>query len=178
MEEKKKYKPTGFAKKVIFKDVTVDIVMSAALMVDRYASVHAMVLSGKFKVAVRFRSQISSELEPYRDCFGGYWSEQVKEDGQIFYWLNLQQRRFFKFMELVLPYLVVKKEHVEAIFAYRDMVKENRNRRLTPEVLEARKKQMNTISYWRRESWRRGVKLGFRDKNEYSGSKTESEGLL
>jgi len=169
MEDQEYKKKDWGRKNVIFKGIDVDVVMKAAKMVDHSGVVSAMVLKGNLKVSVKFRAEREGDLEFLRDHFGGYWYEQVKSDGQIFYWLNIQQRRFFKFMELVLPYLLIKKEYVQEILNYRDMVKENRNRRLTPDTLAARRDQMSSINYWKRETWRRSEKLRNNGGNAENG---------
>jgi len=83
-----------------------------------------------------FRIDDDMDTEFMYHHFGGYYyvkdSKCIRD--QKNYWLNIQQHRAVRLMQLLLPYLTLRKEVVESILAYYDSKKKNKKRRLTAEM--------------------------------------------
>lgn len=141
-------------KPVIFNDVSEKTLILAAEIIDRQSKIGFYISESiqvvkktkkeklKRKLMVYIKIRRFSEHDPdilfLKEKFGGYYSVYVLPDGKVAHWLSFQQSRCLKLMNLIIPYLTVRRDTIEAILLYYQVKKQNNFRRLTDDAKQER----------------------------------------
>lgn len=141
-------------KKVVFQNITEDVLKRAADIVDRRMpiTVYKPKDIAAYKFSVRMYSNQPDEVQFIRDHFGGYYYETNK-NGYTLYWIGLQQQRCKEFLQAIRPYVVVKKRNIDLVFKLVAKLIAGRRKKKTPEELAARMqiieelKKLNNAQY-------------------------------
>lgn len=154
MSDKTEKKKSSRKKPVVFKDVSEKTLKKAAEIIDRQSKIgfykferpELIKKTGKtkikkaYKVYIKIRRfSLDYDILFMKDHFGGYYSTYPFSDGSgSSFWLSFQQGRCVDLMKLVVPFLKVRRDAVEAILRYYVSKEMNNSRRLTDEVKQER----------------------------------------
>lgn len=131
-------------KRIIFKDLTPEVVEKAAKIIDSKSYISFSGYKSIFLIAIRLRDDFPDDRDFLFKHFGGYSNEQIIE-GRTFYWINFQQKRAYMVLNEIYAHLDEQFDLVDMIFEFKKLIKKNRFRRLTDEVKAERQILMDKI---------------------------------
>lgn len=126
-------------------DLTDDQIEDAVRVIedDSYFSISKYM--SRYVFSIRLKRRDKGDLERLHGYFGGYLKEQAGREG-VWYWLNIQPRsRAVAVLELLRERLGRSREVVEKVLEFFEHVKENRHKRITPDVEAERDCRMDEI---------------------------------
>lgn len=125
------------ANPINFVGITEEVLRKAARIIDEVGYVSMFRQGAGYKLAVRVWETELKNIPFLEEHFGGYYNEQVMENGTR-YWLNLQQKRGFMFLKAIYPYLEKKNAHADLVFRLYGMIEANKRKRISDEERKTR----------------------------------------
>lgn len=139
--------PFPARKKVVFKDISETVLRAAGALIEKKAWFSIIIdKRGNLRYALQMRTNDDpKDLKFLEKHFGGYWWEKEVEGGKMFYQISFQQYRCRKLLETLKDHLDIKLDIYTELEGLFELIRSNKKKKRTEEVIEARKEYVQRM---------------------------------